>query len=249
LHRRSLLILGGTAEASALARALASCDDIAPVLSFAGRTQAPLLPPIPYRVGGFGGSAGLIRYLRETRTEMMIDATHPFAARMSHHASEAATATGIAFLAIRRPAWQAQPGDRWTQVADLIGAAEALGPIPRHVFLAIGRQELAPFRARPHHYVIRSVERPDAAEAPEGATLLTARGPFDEAAERDLFRKHNIDCLVTKNSGGVTGAKLVAARTLNLPVIIVTRPEKPPAPTVTDEAGALAWLHDTRRGV
>ncbi len=128
-------------------------------------------------------------------------------------------------------------------------AAAVLGAIPRRVFLAVGRQELAPFHKARHHYVIRSVEPPAEAERPGNATIITARGPFDFESEQDLLRRHRIDILVTKNSGGVTGDKLVAARALGLPVIMVARPEKPAVHAVPDHHGALAWLHGTERGV
>jgi precorrin-6A/cobalt-precorrin-6A reductase len=255
LHICSLLILGGTTEASELALALSSYKTIAAILSLAGRTKSPKLPPIPYRIGGFGGIQGLTVFLRQNKVTLLIDATHPFAARMSHNAVEAAAATGIPYLAIRRPPWKAGVGDRWCEVATLDEAAEALGAPPKNVFLAIGRQELAPFQHRDHNYVIRSVERPDAASLPANATIITARGPFTESDERALLQKYQIDWLVAKNSGGVTGAKLVAARALSVPVIMVARPEKPVAASVPDVAGALAWIdtqgffHNTVRGV
>ena len=207
------------------------------------------MPPIACRIGGFGGAEGLARFLREAGVERLIDATHPFAARISRNASLAASLAGVPLLAIRRPPWLAVPGDRWTLVADMPAAAKALGEVPRRVFLAVGRQELGPFRACRHRYVIRSVEAPEPSELPEHATVVTARGPFSLAAERALLRHHGIECLVTKNSGGVTGNKLTAARELGLEVVMVARPEKPAVLSVPDHLGALAWLHDTERGV
>jgi precorrin-6A/cobalt-precorrin-6A reductase len=236
------LILGGTTEAAQLARLLAGQARIFPTLSLAGRTSAPLLPPIPHRIGGFGGAEGLAAYLRDTGTRVLVDATHPYAARMSANAVAAAAASGVALLAVRRPAWRPVEGDRWTVVPDLFAAAEALGELPRRVFLTVGRQELAPFRAAAHHfYVIRSVEAPD--KLPSCAEVITARGPFDADAEYALLRDRAIEVVVTKNSGGAaTRGKIDAARALRLPVIITARPEKPSAPSVADAAQALDWL-------
>lgn len=245
-----ILILGGTSEASALARAIAGDARIAPVLSFAGRTASPVLPPIPCRVGGFGGVAGLADYLRAQGIEALIDATHPFASRMTIHAGKAAGLCGVPLLRIDRPEWRPRPGDRWTSVPDMEAAAQALGTAPRRVFLTIGQQELAPFRAASwHHYTIRSVDPPAPAMVPAGAKVITARGPFDEAAERALLVERRIEILVTKNSGGAaTETKLAAARRLGLKVVMVARPASPALETVADAEAALAWiealLHD-----
>lgn len=249
-----LLILGGSTEASALAREVAGDARFAPTLSLAGRTQAPVLPPIPARVGGFGGVAGLVAYLRAERIAAVVNATHPFAARMSANAAEACAETGTSLLRVLRPAWTKQPGDDWRTVADMAAAAEALGAAPRRVFLTVGRQDLAPFAAAPQHrYVIRSVDPPPPESLPPQASIISARGPFDEAAEAALLRDHAIDVIVTKNAGGgATGAKLAAARMLGLPVVIVARPPLPPGERVPDVAGARAWLdrvHAALRGV
>jgi precorrin-6A/cobalt-precorrin-6A reductase len=235
-----VLILGGTTEASAIARALADDARFEPVLSLAGRTRAPVAPPIPWRVGGFGGVAGLVSYLRAAGIGALVDATHPFAARMKANAAQAAAQAGVPRLAVLRPAWQAQDGDCWIQAGDMAAAFAALGPLPRRVFLSIGRQELAAF-GPPHAYVVRSVDPPD--RLPPNATAIMARGPFTEAAERALLAAHEVDILVTKNAGGdATAAKLAAARALRLPVVMVARPAPPEPPVVADAAGALDWL-------
>jgi precorrin-6A/cobalt-precorrin-6A reductase len=237
-----LLILGGTTEASALARLLAKDARIAPTLSFAGRTLTPVAPPIPHRLGGFGGAAGLADYLRAERIAALVDATHPFAVRISANAEAAAGATGIPRLVLRRPRWTAIPGDNWHHVGTVADAAEALGDTPRRVFLTIGRQDLRPFQAAPRHsYLLRSVDPPDPALVPPKATVIAARGPFSEESERALMTEHAIEVLVTKNSGG-DNAKLRAARALGLPVIMVDRPPMPSGETVADAPAALAWL-------
>lgn len=244
-----VLILGGSAEASALARLLAGDDRFASVLSLAGRTKAPVLPPIPHRIGGFGGVAGLAQWLREAGAERLVCATHPFAAQMRRHAVEAARRTGTPLLLVDRPAWSPVEGDRWTLVTDMAQAAHALGETPRRVLLTVGRKDLAPFAgASQHDYLIRSIDAPPAESLPARAQVITARPPFGEACERRLLEARRIDVVVTKNSGGAdTSAKLDAARALGLPVIMVERPALPDlagldAQRAADAAGALTWL-------
>ena len=239
-----MLILGGTTEASAIAAALAGHPWMRPVLSLAGRTRTPALPAVPARRGGFGGVDGLAAYLRAHRVDAVIDATHPFAAQISRNALAAARSTGVPTIAVSRPPWVAEPGDCWTEVSDMPSAVQALGAVPRRVFLTVGQQELAPFRLAPwHHYLIRSVEPPDPALLPPMARCIAARGPFQESAECALLAGEGIEALITKNSGGsATAPKLAAARALRIPVVMVARPPVPPGETVQDAAGALAWL-------
>ena len=239
-----LLILGGSSEGMALARALAGDARFDPVLSLAGRTEHPAPSPIPTRSGGFGGAQGLARYLTDHGVGILIDATHPYAVSMKRNAVEAAKTAGVTLLAIRRPAWEPQSGDCWTVVADLDAAAAGLGETPKRVLLTTGRKELAPFVNAPQHfYLLRSVEAPPSDALPPRVEVITARGPFTLAEERRLLQDNKIDILVTKNSGGTaTYAKLEAARALNLPVIMVRRPELPDAPSVATVVEALAWL-------
>ena len=239
-----MLILGGTTEASAIAAALADHPRVRPVLSLAGRTRAPVLPAVPARRGGFGGVDGLAGFLQAHDMAALIDATHPFAARISQNAQAAAQITGVPMIAVSRPPWIAGPSDRWTKVPDMAAAAQALGAAPRRVFLTVGQQELTPFRLAPwHHYLIRSVEPPDPALLPPAARCIAARGPFREDAERSLLEQETIEVVVSKNSGGAaTAPKLAAARTLGIPVVMVARPAAAPGDTVPDAAGALAWL-------
>ncbi len=231
-----VLILGGTTEASAIARGLAGDGRFAPVLSLAGRTRSPAVPPIPWRVGGFGGAAGLAAYLREAGVDALIDATHPFAARMKANAA----ACTVPRVVVLRPAWGAVAGDRWTHVPGMAEAAASLGGAPRRVLLTVGQGELGVF-GPPHRYVVRSVDPP--ADAPAGALVVTARGPFTVEGDRALMEEHGIDVLVTKNSGGAAVAgKLEAARSLGVRVVMVDRPPPPVGPTVPDAEGALRWL-------
>jgi len=247
-----VLILGGTTEASALARQVAGDPRLAPILSLAGRTANPRAQPIATRSGGFGGIDGLVRYLREGAIEAVIDATHPYADQMSAHAVAACREAGVPLASLVRPAWQAEPGDHWQIVPDFRTAANALGAMPRRVFLSLGRQELHVFAAAPqHHYIARLIERPERADLPPDLRLVQTRGPFDREAELRLLTDERIDVMVSKNSGGdATYAKIEAARALALPVVMIARPHKPAGHVVADAEEAVAWLHDLApRGV
>jgi len=249
-----LLILGGTTEASELGRALAGDARFVAEMSLAGRTMRPSPQPLPTRIGGFGGAAGLGRTLVEHRIDVLIDATHPFAVQMTENAVAAAGATGIALLVLLRPAWSPVQGDRWTMVADMTQAAAALGAAPRRVLLTVGQKDLRPFADAPQHfYVLRSVDPPPADAMPPSVEIISARGPFLQADEQLLLADRQIDVIVTKNSGGsATEAKLAAARVLGLPVVMVERPPAPPVATVASVAEVLAWLEhrhaETPRG-
>ena len=239
-----VLILGGTSEASELGRTLARDGRFQATISLAGRTKNPGRQSVPTRIGGFGGVDGLAHYLIEHRIDALIDATHPFATKMTCHAELAARETGTPLLVIYRPAWQRHEGDRWIEVPDVQAAAQAIGAIPRRVLLTIGQKDLAALSSAPcHHYVIRSVDAPPQEHLPPHAEVITARGPFAVEEECALLRRRRIDVLVTKNSGGrATAAKLHAARQLDLPVIMVSRPAPPRARTVATVAEVLEWL-------
>jgi precorrin-6A/cobalt-precorrin-6A reductase len=184
-------------------------------------------------------------------------ATHPFAAQMRGHAAAAARLRPTPLLIVDRPAWTPQAGDRWIGVPDMAAAAEALGAAPRRVLLTIGRQDLAAFIAAGHHaYLVRSIDPPD--RLPADAELILARGPFSVAEEQRLMVDRKIEVLVTKNAGGAaTEAKLVAARALGVPMVIVRRPLPPDlagldAKVVADAQAAVTWLEhqaSTERGV
>jgi len=245
---RRVLILGGTEQARALADALAAESGIAPVTALAGRTAEPRRPAGIVRIGGFGGVDGLVAALAEVRAAALVDATHPYAARISANAVTAAGRAAVPLLRLDRLAWTPVPGDRWTVVPDMASAARALPSSPATVFLTTGRQSLAAFATRPEHrYVVRVVDPPEAA-LPIDADVIVARGPFSQDAERRLLRERGIGLVVTKNAGGeATYAKIAAARALGLPVIVVDRPALPPAPTAGSVAEAAAWLRQRLR--
>jgi len=251
-----VLILGGTSEARQLAGRLAGRGDLQVMLSLAGRTASPALQPVPVRSGGFGGPTGLADYLATQRIDALIDATHPYAAVISANAAEAARKTDVPFVALRRPPWIAVAGDRWTEVRDVRAAVQELGPIPRRVFVTIGRNELAPFRDAPaHHYLIRSVDPVDLPLPLPHVSYVIGRGPFGEADDRALMEAHRIGVVIAKNSGGTaTYGKIAAARALGIDVIMLRRPAAPDGPAVESVDAAIGWLDHaltsaTARGV
>ncbi|MGE6741085.1 cobalt-precorrin-6A reductase [Allorhizobium pseudoryzae] len=225
----SILILGGTTEARQLAERLGETGRFRLELSLAGRTKAPVRQPVPLRIGGFGGAEGLGRYLTEHGFDLLVDATHPYAAKISANAARAADLTGIPLVTLRRPGWEQQSGDRWREVDSVEAAVTALGELPRRAFLALGRQELLPFEAAPQHaYLVRSVDPVEPPLDLPTVTYLTARGPFEEVDEWALLTGHGIEAIVCKNSGGMASyGKITAARELGIEVIMIRRPVLP----------------------
>jgi len=226
----TLLVLGGTAEARQVADALGA------VLSLAGAVRAPLAAP--HRIGGFGGVAGLTGYLKSQGFTGVIDATHPFAAQMSHNACAACAALSLPLLRLQRPAWRADPD--WKMVQDLTAAARAI-PTGARAFLSVGRQSLTPFLARGDvWFLTRSIEL--AAKLPTHGKSILQRPPFSVEGEQALMLLHAITHLVSKNAGGAaTRAKLKAAQQLGVQVIMVERPPLPVVLTVETLAQAVAW--------
>ncbi|WP_210106063.1 cobalt-precorrin-6A reductase [Neorhizobium galegae] len=225
----SILILGGTTEARQIAGRLAALHRFRLELSLAGRTKTPVEQPVPVRTGGFGGADGLAHYLAHQRIDLMIDATHPYAAQISANAATAARMADIPLVALRRPGWDRVPGDRWQEVESVEQAVANLGDAPRLVFLALGRQELLPFEAAPrHHYLVRSVDPVEPPLALADVRYITARGPFALDEEVALLRDNGIEVIVSKNSGGTASyGKIAAARALGLDVIMIRRPALP----------------------
>ena len=227
-----------------MAGRLAGCTSLDVTLSLAGRTAMPAAQPVPVRVGGFGGAEGLSNYLVSERIDALIDATHPYANVISANAVEAARRSGVPLIALRRPPWIKVAGDRWTEVGDVDEAVRAIGQTPRRVFVALGRNELAPFRDAPqHYYLIRSVDPVDPPLPLPRVGYVTGRGPFSEADDHALMTEHRIDVVVAKNSGGpATYGKIAAARMLGVDVIMLRWPAAPACAAVATIEEAIAWL-------
>lgn len=239
-----VLLLGGTSEARALAELLVGEAGIDVVTSLAGRVRDPVLPVGKSRTGGFGGADGLTEWIEGNDVDVLVDATHPFASVISANARAAASVAGIPLVQLVRPAWLEGPEDRWSDVPTLAAAVPVVEKIAQRVFLTIGRQGVNAFaECRATWFLVRSID-PPVPPMPQNHRLVLARGPFDVEHEISSMTEHRIDCLVTKNSGGsMTEAKLVAARKLRIPVVMIERPPNPVADVVVDSPErTVRWL-------
>jgi len=241
-----LLILGGTGEAATLARgALARFGDGMIVTSaLAGRTRHPGPIAGQVRIGGFGGAAGLATYMLEESVDRLIDATHPFAAEISRAGRFAAERAGVPRLTLLRPPWRRHPLDRWIEVDSFEAAAQLVGRIGRRAWLTVGAGAVGIFApATSVRFVVRLIDPPRERLPLRFHEIVLGRGPFSLAQERHLLQRHAIDVMVCKASGGAaTEAKLIAARELSLPVIMVRRPPVEPGDSVETVEAALDWL-------
>ena len=236
----TLLILGGTGEARRIAQALAGRDAI---VSLAGATRTPEEMPLPTRVGGFGGDAGFRTYCIEAGITAVLDATHPFAHRITQRTARLCAEMGLPYVQLLRPAWEPQTGDRWTEIASEEAAAEHI-PKDATVFLATGRQTLERFANLPGRRLIcRQIDPPDGPFPFPNGEFLVGRPPFSVEDEVALFQRLGVDWLVVKNAGGVASAtKLTAARQLGIPVLMIARPAQGDWPVVTSVRDAIAWV-------
>ncbi len=244
MSARRVLILGGTVEAVELAKALDDDPRFEPITSLAGRTRHPAVVPGATRTGGFGGVEGLADYLGANAIDALVDATHPYAARITQNAVAACEAAGIPRLRLERPPWSRQSGDHWIDVSDSAEAARHLPDNAKRVFLAIGRQDLEPFSCRPDiWFLLRVIDPPDPPPDLDRHEVVLGRGPFAVWGEIDLLTQNRIDTIVSKNSGGeATYAKIIAARQLGLPVVMIARPDAPAGETVETAEAALGVL-------
>ena len=240
-----VLLLGGTAEARALATELH--PELTVISSLAGRVPDPALPVGEVRVGGFGGVEGLRRWICDERIAAVVDATHPFAARITANAAEACRQAGVAHVVLARPAWP--HGGAIVVESDVEAAKVVVRKGYSRIFLTTGRSGSAAFAGVDAWFMIRAVTSPDDVELPPHHELLLSRGPYHYADERKLLMDHDIDALVTKNSGGdMTKAKIAAADDLGIPVIMVDRPELPDeVRAVATVADAAAWVRASVR--
>lgn len=242
---KRILILGGTRDALELADALSAEPHFSVIYSLAGRVEHPRLPNCETRIGGFGGVDGLSTYLADNRIHAVIDATHPFAARIKQHAEQASQQQQLPLLALIRPPWNAVYEDIWHEVSDLHSAAALIPRLGKRIFLAIGRQEVSVFAPCTDEYLLIRAIEPPTGPLPPNCDVLLARGPFHFEDELKLLRDHAIDLVVAKNSGGTaTYPKIAAARELHIPVIMVQRPRAPQVPSVAAISSALTWLHN-----
>jgi precorrin-6A/cobalt-precorrin-6A reductase len=238
-----ILLLGGTAEARALAARLHPDVDV--ISSLAGRVPEPVLPVGEVRIGGFGGVEGMRQCLVEFKVDAVVDATHPYAATITAHAAAVCGELGLPHVVLARPAWD--PGDAIVVGSDVEAAKTVAAERYSRVFLTTGRSGTAAFVDIDAWFLIRAVTAPDADTLPRRHQLVLSRGPYHYDDELALLRDHHIDALVTKNSGGaMTRPKLDAAAALGIPVVMVERPQLPPnVVTVPTADDAADWVRST----
>ncbi len=246
---KRILVLGGTGDAAKVIAQVALLPNVAVIASLAGRTPRPNIPSVgQVRLGGFGGVAGLIEFLQTEQIDLLVDATHPFAAQISHNAAVAAATCQIPRVLFNRPGWEQQAGDRWIEVANHKAAAAILPELATRIFLTIGRQELKAFADLGSLWFLMRMITPPDPPIPPGEVILQ-QGPFTIAAEKQLMQAHGIEAIVSKNSGGnATYAKIIAARELGLPVVMIPRPMLPEGAVVQDIDAAVAWVQQRSGG-
>jgi precorrin-6A/cobalt-precorrin-6A reductase len=222
---RRILILGGTKEANLIAGRLVERPGFDVTTSLAGRTREPKPPAGRLRSGGFGGSEGLAEVLRRERFDLVVDATHPFAERISANAAAACAATGLPLLVLARPRWAPETGDDWLIVPSLETAASAI-PAGARVLLALGSQHLNPFSSRGDvRFIVRMVDPPEMPPALPDHQIVLGRPSAAADEEAGLLQRFAVTHIVCRNSGGAGAyAKIEAARRLRLPVIMIDRP-------------------------
>ncbi|WP_433218550.1 cobalt-precorrin-6A reductase [Dactylosporangium sp. CS-047395] len=217
----TVLILGGTGEARRLASVLPPTYRV--ISSLAGRVADPALPAGEVRIGGFGGPSGLAAYLQAEHVDVVVDATHPFAEQISANAAIACAGTNKRLIVLRRPGYSGT----FRRTPSLQAAADLLPTLGQRAFITTGRQGIGNFRNVEMACLVRCVEPPE--PLPPNFHVILARGPFTVDGELNLMRAHRIDVLVTKDSGGaMTEAKLEAAESLGIPVVVVDRPPVTP---------------------
>ncbi len=242
---KSLLILGGTAEARMLAEAVTSLHGSAlrVITSWAGRTERAPNVVGETRVGGFGGTAGLVEYLEAEAIDMVVESTHPFAKQISDHTYDACIVTGLPRMLLVRPEWRLPPSKNWVEVADLAAAAETVRENARRAFVTTGKQTINAFSAvKGVFFLVRLLKKPSVPLTFADYEITTGWPPFSLEAEKVLMKEHRIDALISKSSGGALPAKITAALELDLPIVLVPPPPPPPGECAKTLPDCLAWI-------
>ena len=225
---QKILILGGTKEAFSLAKTLVA-DGHDVTTSLVGATNNPAPVEGKLRIGGYSkgfisGAIGLAEYLEDECFDQLIDATHPFAKQISENAKIAAEMSGVPLEVISRLPWVRQASDQWIEVISIEDAVSAI-PKGAKVFLALGSKYIDVFENRPDvDFLVRMVDEPYLPLRLNKHKLILGKPNREMGQEKSLFLEHEITHVVCRNSGGTGSyAKIEAARTLSIPVILISQ--------------------------
>ena len=242
---KTLLILGGTAEARQIAKTAITQHGSAlrVITSWAGRTAR--VPDIPgeTRIGGFGGAAGLVEYLNAETIDMVLDATHPFASQISSNAHDACSIANISCLQLVRPKWELPSSKKCIEVESVTAAAESIRHRTKRAFLTTGRQTLSTFSGADNvWFLVRLLKKPTEPLPLKQFHVTTGYPPFSKQTEKALMVEHQIDTLISKSSGGPMPAKITAALELDLTIVLASAPPPPPGKHATNLNECLKWI-------
>lgn len=237
----TVLLLGGTGDAKRIAQRLAD-KNVKAVVTLAGATRNPDKLPLPTFSGGFGGRARFGQFLKEHSISKVLDATHPFAAQITERTAQVCKELSVSHCMFVRAPWKPETGDNWIEISQEEDAANHVSN-GQTVFLGTGRQTLARFaNLEGCHVICRQIDPPESAFPFAGGEFIVGRPPFSVDHEIALFKERGVDWLVVKNAGGaLSKSKLVAARELGIPVLMIKRPPLPDAEIVSDVESAIKW--------
>lgn len=247
--KKSVLLLSGASEGPVLARALldAGFRVVATVTREEGRHNlfGDMLHEVRVEVGGFTEES-LQHYLTQGGADLVLDATHPFAVRITQIASAVCARTGVPYVRYQRPDWEPPEGTVYT--VSYTEAADILPSLGARALLTIGAKQLKHFAHLHSRLWLCARLLPSPASIQQAldagftqAHILAMRPPFSRAFNASLYREYDIDVLVTKASGAAGGVveKVLAAHDLGITTLMIQRPALPGLVTVSTIEAAV----------
>ena len=230
----NILLFAGTTEGRHIAKVLKD-QPVSVTVSVATEYGETLIAPAENItvLHGRKNAEEIEALIRETQAQLLIDATHPYAAEITKTLKAVAEKTGTEYLRVLRASEQA---DGCVFVDDTDAAIAYLNTLEGNVLLTVGSKELSrytavkEFETRLFARILPVKESTDAAFALgfSGKHLICMQGPFSEELNRAVIREYEIDVMVTKDSGTAGGfpEKISAAKDCRIPVIVIARPEE-----------------------
>jgi precorrin-6A/cobalt-precorrin-6A reductase len=260
---KHVLLLSGTSEGPPLARALLEAGFAvratvtraeACTTLFGSEAVAHASGSLTVEVRGFT-EEGLSEFLARDQTDVVLDATHPFAVRITRLAHAVCVRLGIPFVRYERPDWEPPPETR--QVDSFAEAAALLPSLGRRVLLTIGAKQLKHFVPLQDRLTLIARILPCVASLQQALAagftpdrLLCLRPPFSQEFNRALLREYRAEVLVTKASGREGGVveKVLAAHELGIEVVMIRRPQGLDIPNVGTLAAAVQACRERTGG-